>query len=802
MRTEEVSFSVLGMSCASCAQRIERKLSQLDGVENASVNFAAEKVSVTFSTDKIDLKEIIQAVKAQGFGVAFKTAHFKVLGMNCASCAQSLEKRLAKEKGVLEASVNFSAEKASVTYIPEIVDPSSLKKAIEALGYRAVSEEDREDEGAEQIKDEEVARQKKLFIFSAVLSLPLLLGMVLHLLSLPLGEFFMNPLLQFFLATPVQFIAGGHFYGGAYKALRAGSANMDVLVALGTSAAYFLSVAHTFFLEGPIYYESSALIITLILLGKLLEASARGRASKAIEKLMNLQAKKARVRRNGELVDIPVEEVKVGDIVVVRPGEKVPVDGVVVKGFSTVDESMLTGESIPVEKQEGNEVFGATINVSGAFEFKASKVGRDTVLAQIVKLVEEAQTKKAPIQRLADVVSGYFVPAVVGISLITFIVWYFLLDPGNVTRAVLNMTSVLVVACPCALGLATPTSIMVGTGRGAEKGILIKGGEYLERAGRINAVVLDKTGTITKGKPRLTDIVIPENSPITREEALIFGASAERPSEHPIGTAIVEAAEEQGLELLEVDNFKNIPGRGISCTIKGQEVLVGKRSFLEEQGVDVSPLKEFHSALEKEGKTAVVMSVAGKGAAVFAVADTIKEGSKEAVAAMKKLGLKVFMLTGDNRETAAAIGREVGIEDILAEVLPGEKAKVIEKLKEEGYNVAMVGDGINDAPALAAAHIGIAVGTGTDIALETSDITLVGGDLRGVVGSILLSQATYRNIKQNLFWAFIYNTLGIPIAAAGILSPIIAAAAMTLSSISVVTNALRLRRFNPMYIFN
>ncbi|HBT19886.1 MAG TPA: heavy metal translocating P-type ATPase [Peptococcaceae bacterium] len=800
MSRKRVFFSVSGMSCASCARRIEKKLSLLDGVEEASVNFATEKVNVIYSNDKIGLKDILNAVESLGYGVVLKTDHIKISGMSCASCAAALEKRLAAVEGVVEVTVNFPAEKASITYLPEIVDLNFLKKTIGEMGFKAVIEDEWKER--EKLGDREIERQKKLFIFSAVLSMPMVFTMLMEIMSIHWGKMFMNPLFQFFLATPVQFIAGANFYKRAFKALKSGSANMDVLVVLGTSAAYFLSAANTFFFGGPVYYETSALIITLILLGRFLEASARGRASYAIEKLMKLQARTARVRRNGKLLDIPVEEVKVGDIVVVRPGEKIPVDGVVIKGYSTVDESMLTRESIPVEKSEGDEVFGATVNGSGTFEFRATKVGKDTVLSQIVKLVEEAQTKKAPIQRLADLVAGYFVPAVVGVSFITFILWYFFLDRGNFTRAVLNMTSVLVVACPCALGLATPTSIMVGTGKGAEKGILIKGGEYLEKAGEINAVVLDKTGTITKGKPRLTDIVLPENASMSEEKVLILGASAERLSEHPIGKAIVEAAEEKKLELLEVDNFKSIPGRGIWCTIDGQRVMVGKLSYIEEQGVDVSLLKDFYFKLEREGKTAVVMSVGEEAAAVFAVADTIKEGSKEAVAALKKMGLKVFMLTGDNKETAEAIGKEVGIENIIAEVLPGEKAAVIEKLQKEGYRVAMVGDGINDAPALAAAHVGIAVGTGTDIALETSDITLVGGDLRGVVGSINLSRATYRNIKQNLFWAFVYNILGIPIAAAGFLSPIIAAAAMAFSSLSVVTNALRLKKFDPMYIFD
>jgi len=795
------SFSVSGMSCASCARRIEKKLGSMQGVKAANVNFAAEKVSVEYKPDEVGIKDLIIAVEDLGYGVNAETVRFKVLNMTCSACARRVEKTLAAQEGVLDASVNFSAEKALVTFVPGVTDVSALQKAVRDIGYETVPEEELDKERAENIKHEETVKQRKLFILSAVLSFPLLAVMMFEIFSLRVNDFFMNPLFQFALATPIQFIAGAQFYRGAYKTLRTGGANMDVLVAMGTTAAYLLSFINTFFRTGPVYYETSAIIITLIILGRMLEASAKGRTSEAIEKLIQLQAKAARVRRNGEVMDVPVEEVQIGDIIIVRPGEKIPVDGIVVKGHSAVDESMLTGESIPVEKKKGDEVIGATVNKQGTFEFRATKVGKDTVLAQIVKLVEEAQASKAPIQRLADVVSGYFVPAVVAVAVITFLLWYFAGDPGDISRAVLNLTAVLVIACPCALGLATPTSIMVGTGKGAENGILIKGGEHLEKAGGIDTVVLDKTGTLTKGEPEMTDVIPVENVGFTEAEILTLAGSAESASEHPVGAAIVKAAEERRLKIVDPEDFEAVPGFGISCRVGGRRVLMGKEKLMRDRGVSISGVGEKLEKLEQEGKTAMIMAVDSKAVAVFAVADTLKKGAREVITAMKRLGLKIYMLTGDNRRTANAIAAEVGIDRVLAEVLPAEKAGMIEKLQEEGRRVAMVGDGINDAPALAAADVGIAIGTGTDIALEASDITLIRGDLRGVVGSIVLSRATLRNIKQNLFWALIYNTIGIPIAAMGLLSPIIAAGAMAFSSVSVVTNALRLRRFAPYRIF-
>ena len=795
-----ISFPVSGMTCASCAARIEKKLQTMEGVISAAVNFAAEKVTVEYNPAETELGEIAAVVQELGYEVPSTTVRLKVSDMTCAACVQRVEKVLALQPGVFHASVNFANLTAQAVVLAG-VEAEDLIAAVSRAGYNAELIKEMETGREEDKKDGEFRRQKVLFIFSAVLSFPLVSVMFLELFSLHVNEFFMSPLFQFVLATPIQFGAGAQFYKRAYKTLKTGGANMDVLVAMGTSAAYLLSLFNTFVRNGPVYYETSAVIITLILLGRMLEAAAKGRTSEAIKKLIGLQARTARVKRDGMTIDVPVDSVQVGDVVVVRPGEKIPVDGKVVKGRSTVDESMLTGESLPVVKEPGSEVIGATVNKEGALEFEAVKVGRDTVLAQIVRLVEEAQGSKAPIQRFADVVSGYFVPVVVGIALLTFVFWYAFAFPGNLSRAVLNMTAVLVIACPCALGLATPTSIMVGTGRGAENGILIKGGEYLEKAGAVDAVVMDKTGTITRGQPEVTDIVILTGAGMTEEEALALAASAESVSEHPLGQAIAEAAEQRELDILDPTDFHAVPGMGLECRIADDTLIIGSLRLLQSRRIDVSVMEKEVHTLEGRGRSVVAMAVNNTAAAVFAVADQVKEGSPEAVEALQKMGIQAFMLTGDNRKTAEAIARQVGIEKVLAEVLPADKAGTVESLQKQGFTVAMVGDGINDAPALAAADVGIAIGTGTDIAVEASDITLIGGDLRGVVGSILLSRATVKNIRQNLFWALIYNTVGIPVAAAGLLSPIIAGGAMAFSSVSVVTNALRLRKFDPYSMF-
>ena len=732
--------------------------------------------------------------------VAPSRLSFGITGMTCANCAAKIERKLASLPGVVAASVNFGTEVALVRYLPGSVGVGEMKRAVADLGYQAFA---KEEEGAadqeRQARAGEMRRQWRLFLLSAVLTAPLLVYMFSELLGLQAPAIFMNPWLQLVLATPIQFYAGWQFYVDSYHNLKNRTANMSVLIALGTSAAYLYSLAITFWGERlgrhDVYFETGAVIITLIILGKYLEAVAKGRTSEAIKKLMGLQAKTARVVRDGGEADIPIEDVAVDDVVVVRPGEKVPVDGLVLEGHSAVDESMLTGESLPVEKQPGDGVIGATLNKYGTFKFRAMRVGRDTALAQIIRVVEEAQTRKAPIQRLADVVSAYFVPAVLLIALVTFAGWY--LATGDFTRGLLYFTAVLVIACPCALGLATPTAIMVGTGLGATNGILIRGGEHLEKAYKLNTIVLDKTGTITRGEPAVTDV---EPAPGWEQEALLrLAGRAEKGSEHPLAQAIVAAAREAG-DLPDPQEFEAIPGRGVRALVGGRAVLVGTAKLMQERGLDPAPLQARKEALEGEGKTAMLVAMDGRLAGLIAVADTVKEHSAQAIAALQGMGVEVWMITGDNQRTAAAIARQVGIapEHVMAEVLPEDKAVQVAHLKGKGRTVGMVGDGINDAPALAAADLGFAIGTGTDVAMETAGITLMRGDLRGIVAAIRLSRATMRKIKQNLFWALIYNTVGIPIAAFGFLAPAIAGAAMAFSSVSVVTNSGLLKRFNPM----
>lgn len=791
-----VNMKIAGMSCAACAARIEKGLARLEGVDKAAVNYAAEKANIMYDPSKVSLQEIAAKVENLGYQVLADTAEFKLSGMSCAACATRIEKGLKKLPGVYDAAVNFAAEKVTLQYNANELTPRQIQEKVQKLGYQAhniadAGEADRE----RKVRQAEIHGQRFRLILSAVLSFPLLFAMVLHSLGgmMSLAEILMNPYLQFTLATPVQFIAGWPFYRGAYAALKNGSANMDVLVAMGTSAAYFFSIANLLTGDPHLYFETSAILITLIILGKLLEATAKGRTSEAIKALMGLQAKTARVVRSDQELDLPVEEVVVGDSIVVRPGEKVPVDGVILEGTSTLDESMLTGESIPVDKKAGDPVVGATINKFGAFKFQATKVGKDTALAQIVRIVEEAQGSKAPIQRFADVVSGYFAPIVAGIAVLTFLAWYFVLDPGNFTRALINFTAVMVIACPCALGLATPTSIMVGTGKGAENGILIKGAEHLENAHRLTTIVLDKTGTITKGQPEVTDIVALTGH--SEQEILELAAAAERNSEHPLAQAIVKRGREKELSLAEPENFAAIPGHGVKAYLSGRQILVGTRKLMRENDIEIDGILSEVEQLEGQGKTVMLLAVEQQVAGLIAVADTVKENSAQAVAALQKLGIEIWMLTGDNERAAKAIAGSIGIEHVLAEVLPEHKAEKVVALKKEGKVVAMVGDGINDAPALATADVGFAIGTGTDVAIEAADITLMRGDLGALVAAIKLSKATMRNIKQNLFWALIYNSIGIPVAAAGYLSPLIAGAAMAFSSVSVVLNALRLKGF-------
>lgn len=798
LSADTVLLKVGGMTCAACASRVERGLTKLPGVEKAAVNLATEKAAVTYDRSQLSLNEIVQKIEALGYEVIRDKVDLKITGMTCAACSGRVERSLKKLPGVVNAVVNLAVEKAAVEYYPDVVSIHDIKAKIEATGFGALDLTDTVAVDKEQQTHEaEINKQRFRLFLAAGFSVPLLLGMILHMLGLmgKYAEFLMNPYFQLVLATPVQFIAGWQFYRGAYMVIKNGSANMDVLVVLGTSAAYFYSIANVLRHEPDLYFETSAILITLIILGKLLEANAKGKTSEAIKALMGLQAKTARVVRQGQEMDIPVEAVLVGDVVVVRPGEKIPVDGVIVEGTSTVDEAMLTGESLPVDKKVGDQVVGATINKLGTFKFEAVKVGKDTALAQIVRIVEEAQGSKAPIQRFADVVSGYFVPVVVGLSLLTFAVWFFILDPGNFSRALVNFTAVLVIACPCALGLATPTSIMVGTGKGAESGILIKGAEHLEHAHKLTTIVLDKTGTITKGQPEVTDIVTLNG--LAEAELVRLAIGAEKNSEHPLAQAIVAYGQQQGIVLSEPESFTAIPGHGIEVTFEGKRILVGTRKLMKDNNIEYETATATIEQLELQGKTVMLLAAENKLSGLLAVADTVKESSAQAVAELQKMGVEVWMMTGDNTRTAQAIARAVGITNVMAEVLPEHKAEKVEALKKEGKVVGMVGDGINDAPALATADVGFAIGTGTDVAIEAADITLIRGELTGLVAAIRLSKATMRNIKQNLFWALVYNSLGIPVAAAGFLSPVLAGAAMAFSSVSVVTNALRLKRFDP-----
>lgn len=797
------NFSITGMSCAACAARIEKGLNKIEGIKQANVNFAIEKATVEYEDTLVNSDKIGEAVRKLGYDVLQQTTsnknrvELKITGMSCAACSAKIEKRLGKMEGVSAAAVNLATEKANVEFDSSIVKVSDIINVVGNLGYQAEKIEDISQDREKAQREKEIKKLRNELITSAVLSSPLILAMVLSLLKLDVA-FLHNQYFQLVIATPVQFIIGWRFYKNAYHALKAKSANMDVLIAMGTSAAYFFSIYNAFFVPAKpgvmmkeLYFEAGAVIITLILLGKYFEAVAKGKTSEAIKKLMGLQAKTARVVRNGAEEDIPVEEVEVGYIVVVRPGEKIPVDGKIIEGNSSIDESMLTGESLPVEKKVGDPVIGATINKFGTFKFEATKIGKDTALSQIIKMVEDAQGSKAPIQKIADQVSGIFVPVVIGIALLTFLIWYF--AAGDFTAAIVSAVSVLVIACPCALGLATPTAIMVGTGKGAENGILIKGGEHLERAYKLNSIVLDKTGTITKGKPEVTDLI-----PLNRqdeEELLKIAAIAEKNSEHPLGAAIYERGKADFGNIPDPDGFEAIPGRGIKAIIGDKEVYIGTRKLLNEKGIETNNIENTITGLEDEGKTAMLMAIDNKIEAVVAVADTVKENSREAIEDLLKMGIEVYMLTGDNKRTAAAIAKQVGIKNVLAEVLPENKAEEVEKLKKQGKIVGMVGDGINDAPALATADIGMAIGTGTDVAIEAADITLMRGDLRSIPTAIKLSKKTMNKIKQNLFWAFIYNIIGIPFAALGLLSPIIAGGAMAFSSVSVVTNSLSLKRF-------
>ena len=801
MATKESSLQISGMTCTACASRIEKGIRKMPGVDQVNVNFALEQLTVHYDSKETSENEFKKEIEKIGYSVVEQKAEFDISGMTCAACATKIEKAINKMPGVSSANVNFALETISVTYNDKEVQPRDMIAKVNKLGYELRPKED----GQEKIdhKQAEIRKQTQKFIFSAILTFPLLWTMVAHfgfLSFIYLPDIFMNPWFQLVLATPVQFIIGAQFYKGAYTSLKNKSANMDVLVALGTSAAYFYSLYLSFEWmnagsvgEPELYFEASAVIITLILLGKLFEVRAKGKTSQAIQKLLDLQAKTARVVRNGTEIEIPVEEVIEGDIVLVRPGEKIPVDGEITEGQSAIDESMLTGESIPIDKVPGDAVIGATINKNGSLQIKATKVGKDTALAQIVKVVEDAQGSKADIQRLADKISGIFVPIVVLIAVATFLIWYFIVTPGDFRASLIPTISILVIACPCALGLATPTSIMAGSGRAAEMGMLFKGGEHLEHTQSIDTVVVDKTGTVTKGEPTLTDLQTTDG--FKEEDVLQLVGTAENQSEHPLAQAIVQGVRNKNIPLLEADSFEALPGYGIRAKVNEHEIFVGTRKLMHEQNILIEKDTDYMmEKLEHDGKTAMLIALSGKLAGVIAVADTVKETSKEAIERMHKLGLEVIMLTGDNERTADAIAKQVEIDRVIAEVLPDQKSEEIKKLQAQGKKVAMVGDGINDAPALAMADVGMAVGTGTDIAIEAADITLMRGDLNSVADSVIMSQKTMRNIKENLFFAFIYNAIGIPVAAIGLLAPWVAGAAMAFSSVSVVLNSLRLQR--------
>lgn len=814
----EKTLNIEGMTCASCAQTIEKATKKLSGVEESNVNLATEKMNIKFDENVVSLNDIQETVEKAGYKANVETQQktFTIKGMTCASCVQTIEKGTRKLEGVITSNVNLATEKMNIEYDPSIVSVADIMKAVETVGYEAHEDiGDTINDNSETKHKEEKALWNRFWI-SSIFAIPLLYIAMGHLVGAPLPDF-INPMInpemfaltQLLLVLPIT-IVNSKIYRVGFKTLFSGHPNMDALIAIGTSAALLYGIYATIMIflgdtsfANDLYYETAGVILTLITLGKYLETKTKGKTSEAIKKLMGLAPKTARVIRNGQETEISIDEVAVDDIVIVRPGEKMPVDGVVVEGMTAVDESMLTGESIPVEKTVGDNIIGASINKNGTIQYKATKVGKDTTLSQIIKLVEDAQGSKAPIAKLADIISGYFVPIVIGLAILSGLAWYIGGQTGIFALTI--FISVLVIACPCALGLATPTAIMIGTGKGAENGILIKSGVALETTHKVQTIVFDKTGTITEGKPKVTDIIVTEG--ISKEDLLLLTASAEKGSEHPLGEAIVKGAEDKGLTLLNTNNFTAIPGRGIEVMVDGKKLLAGNKKLMNERKIDLGFLAETSNELASQGKTPMYIAINDQIAGIIAVADTVKENSVKAIQKLHKMGIEVAMITGDNKRTAEAIAKQVGIDRVLSEVLPEDKANEVKKLQDEGKKVAMVGDGINDAPALAQADIGIAIGSGTDVAIESADIVLMRSDLMDVPSAVELSKSTIRNIKQNLFWAFAYNVAGIPFAmgilylfGGPLLNPIIAAAAMSFSSVSVLLNALRLKRFKPSTI--
>ncbi|MCU9599885.1 heavy metal translocating P-type ATPase [Pallidibacillus thermolactis] len=814
----EKTLNIEGMTCASCAQSIEKATKKLSGVEESNVNLATEKMNIKFDENVVSLNDIQETVEKAGYKANIETERkiFTVKGMTCASCVQTIEKGTRKLEGVITSNVNLATEKMNIEYDPSIVSVTDIMKAVETVGYEAHEDiGDTINDNSETKHKEEKALWNRFWI-SSIFAIPLLYIAMGHLVGAPLPDFIdpmINPemfgLIQLLLVLPIV-IVNRKIYKVGFKTLFSGHPNMDALIAIGTSAALLYGIYATIMIflgdtsfANDLYYETAGVILTLITLGKYLETKTKGKTSEAIKKLMGLAPKTARVIRNGQETEISIDEVAVDDIVIVRPGEKMPVDGVVVEGMTAVDESMLTGESIPVEKTVGDNIIGASINKNGTIQYKATKVGRDTTLSQIIKLVEDAQGSKAPIAKMADIISGYFVPIVIGLAILSGLAWYIGGQTGIFALTI--FISVLVIACPCALGLATPTAIMIGTGKGAENGILIKSGVALETTHKVQTIVFDKTGTITEGKPKVTDIIVTEG--ISKDKLLLLTASAEKGSEHPLGEAIVKEAEDKGLTLLNTNNFTAIPGRGIEVMVDGKKLLAGNKKLMNERNIDLGFLAETSNELASQGKTPMYIAINNQITGIIAVADTVKENSVKAIQKLHKMGIEVAMITGDNKRTAEAIAKQVGIDRVLSEVLPEDKANEVKKLQDEGKKVAMVGDGINDAPALAQADIGIAIGSGTDVAIESADIVLMRSDLMDVPSAVELSKSTIQNIKQNLFWAFAYNVAGIPFAmgilylfGGPLLNPMIAAAAMSFSSVSVLLNALRLKRFKPSTI--